>query len=119
MRYNHVGEIARVISNLLDVENDDRARGVVDQVDDVVQRGRHHVDVFAVERRDERLVQTSRNVVCQFVAGVLEPLDSLGILLVVTVLVGQHLLQLARGRRDVERHLREQIKILIFFWKEA
>ncbi len=55
----------------------------------------------------------------EFVAGVLESLDALGILAVSVVLVGQHLLQLARGRRDVERHLREQVEVLIFFGKQA
>ncbi len=55
----------------------------------------------------------------KLVAGVLKSLDALCILAVVVVFVGEHLLQLARRRRDVERHLREQIEILIFFGKQA
>ena len=55
----------------------------------------------------------------QLVAGMLHAFDSLGIRTIVVVLVSQHLLQLASRRRDVERHLREQIKILFFFRKQA
>src|SRR3712207_8212319 len=38
---------------LADVVHDDGARRVVDEVDDVVERAREHVDVLAVEGGDE------------------------------------------------------------------
>src|ERR1043165_4090368 len=115
----YIREILRIFGGFLDIENDDRARGVVNQVDDIVERRRHHVNVFAIERRDERLVQARGDIMCEFVAGVFESLDALRILGVSMVLVGQHLLQLARGGGDVERHLREQVEVLVFFGEQA
>ena len=56
---------------------------------------------------------------CELVAGVLEALDALRIFSVSVILVGQHLLQLARRRGDVQRHLREQVEVLVFFGKQA
>ena len=116
---DHFGKVEPVLGDFLDVENDDCASGVINQVNDVVERRRHHVNVFAIEWSDEGLVQTSRDIMSELVARVLESLDALRILGVIVVLVGQHLLQLARGRGDVERHLREQVEVLMFFGEQA
>ena len=37
--HNYIGKTASVVGNLMHVENDDGARSVIDQVDDIVKRG--------------------------------------------------------------------------------
>ena len=78
------------------VEPDVRG-GFVDGVDDVVERAGEHVDVFAVERRDEGPVQALDDFVRQVVAGVFDVLD--GVRLVPQRPVRrEHLLQQHRAR---------------------
>src|SRR5258705_12936080 len=47
-----------------------------------------------------------------------EPFDTLRILSEIPVLIGEHLLEFASGRGDVNRHLDKEIKILFFFWEK-
>ena len=53
----------------------DDGRGGVDGVDDVVERAGERVDVLAIERRDEGLVQALNHLVRQVVAAMLDFLD--------------------------------------------
>jgi hypothetical protein len=55
----------------------------------------------------------------EFVAGVLESLDSLGVFPIVVILVRKHLLQLARSITDVDGHLSEEVKVLLLFRQEV
>jgi hypothetical protein len=74
--FDDVGEVTRVVCNLFNVEDNYRPGCVVNKIYDVIQCRRHHVDVFPVEGRDERLVEASRNVVSQLIAGVFQALYS-------------------------------------------
>ena len=72
-------ELARVGPHALDlVEPDDGGRGV-DRVHDVVEDARERVDVFAIERRDERAMQALDDLVGDEVALVLDFLDLVGL----------------------------------------
>jgi hypothetical protein len=84
---DNVGEVAGVRLYLLHVEIDDRPGRVINQVNDVIQCGRHHVDVFAIERRDKGFIQLRRNSVGQLITGVFQPLDAARIFPVVMVFV--------------------------------
>src|ERR1700733_11729361 len=57
----------------------DAACGGVDEVQHVVNATAEGLDIFAIERRDERLVQASEQSVSEVVTGVFDILDALGI----------------------------------------
>ena len=63
---------SRRLAGMEDLQPAGRA---VDQVDDVVQPRGEHVDVLAVERRDEHPVEPGHDVVGDLVGLVLQPLD--------------------------------------------
>ena len=70
---------ARARAHAVDVvEPDDRRRGI-DRVHDIVERTRQRVDVFAVQRRNERAVQTLDDLVGEEVALMLDFLDFVGL----------------------------------------
>ena len=52
--------------------DDEEIAGFVDEVEAVVEVGRQRLQVFAVERRDERGVNALDDLVVQFVAAVLD-----------------------------------------------
>src|SRR5437870_12603669 len=108
----------RVITNRSYVKNYDCARRVVDEIDNVIEGAGHGVDVFAIKRRDEGLIKFRGNGMSQLVTSMFEPLNALRILLVVVLLVREHLLQLARGFRDVHGHLHEEVKVLFLSRQE-
>jgi hypothetical protein len=118
---NHVGKGACVRRAFLNVEHDHRARGVVDEINHVIERGGEHVDVFAVERGDERFVEAGGDGVRQFVAGVLDSLDALsvGVVIAAVARVGHHLDEDFRGIENVGGHLREEREILILAGQKA
>ena len=59
---------------------DEAAGGGVDQVDNVVELAAELVDVFAVQRSDEGLVELGKDVVSDLVALVLDGFDILDLL---------------------------------------
>src|SRR5580658_7591677 len=64
----------------VDAIEDETAGGGVDEVDDVVELVAERVDIFAVKRRDESLVQLDEEMVGDFVAFVLDGFDDLHLL---------------------------------------
>src|SRR6185503_12295022 len=50
--HNYIGKVPSVPFDFLDVVIDDRPGGVVDEIDNVIERGGHRVNVFAIERSD-------------------------------------------------------------------
>jgi hypothetical protein len=46
---------------------------------------------------------------------VFHALDALGVFGVIVILVGQHFLQLTRSVGNVNSHLEEEVKVLLFF----
>ena len=87
---------------------------MIDGVHDRVERGREGVEVFAVERRDERAVQTLNRVVRQRVAAVLGVADGVD-LGDVRRIGGQQLLEEQRGGLDFGRHLAVEVEELLVF----
>src|SRR5207249_776789 len=61
----------------IDAIKDKAAGGGVDEVDDVVQLAGELVDIFAVKRRNEGLIELGEDIVGDLVAGVLDGLDDL------------------------------------------
>jgi hypothetical protein len=98
---NHAGQLARRLGRLVNVIHYDRSRGAVDQIDYVIQRFRHHVDVFSIERRNERLIQAGRDIMRQIVTGVLDAFNALHILLIVAIAMRKHFHQCPGGVIDV------------------
>jgi hypothetical protein len=47
-----------------------------------------------------------------------QTLDPLRVFAVVVILVREHFFQLTSGSRDIERHLRKQIEVLLLFWQK-
>ena len=92
----------------MNVVHDDRARGAVDQIDHIIECFRHQVNVFAIKRRNERLIQTRRHVVGQIVAGMFDALDALNVFLIITIAMGHHLYERLGRVVYVGSHLREQ-----------
>ena len=84
--------------------------GAEDEIEDVIERRGQQVNVFAVEGRDEGLVQLDQDAVRHVVAAVLDLLDLLhgsGHLLIVVVVqqVGQDLRTLDHVVRDFREHV--------------
>src|SRR5258705_1785941 len=71
-------QVLRRLDRLVDLEQHDPVHGGVDEIEDVVDAADELVDVLAVERRDEGLVQALDRLVRQFVADVLEVLHLAG-----------------------------------------
>ena len=59
----------------VDVVDHERLGDRLDPVDDVVQSRRELVDVLAIERRDERVLEPSRDLLVDLVTALLECLD--------------------------------------------
>src|ERR1700721_37948 len=68
------------LSGGVDAVEDEAAGGGVDEVDDVVELVAERVDIFAVKRRDEGLVQLDEKMVGDFVAFMLDGFDDLHLL---------------------------------------
>ena len=101
-------QLARAGPHRVDaVERDQRGR-VVDGVHDVVERTRQRVDVLAVDRRDEGLVQPLDDLVRQEVALVLDFLDLVR-LVGDRRIDGEHLFEQARARAELVGHHHEVV----------
>jgi hypothetical protein len=111
---NHVGELSRIVRTLVHVVHHHGARRLVDEIDNVVERARQRVYIFAVEGRDERLVELGRDGMRQIIARMLDGLDALGVLDIIAVLIREHLDEHARRVVNVRSHLREKREVLLF-----
>ena len=83
------------------------ASGRIDQVDHIVHGAAKLVDVFAVERRDERLIEFPENLVRNLVAVMLDGLDALHLFGHARV-VFEHLYERVRSHDNVFRLLLKQ-----------
>ena len=90
-------QLARAEADRVEPVEADQRRRRVDRVHHVVERAGQRVDVFAVERRDERAVQPLDDLVRQEVALVLDFLDLVG-LVPDRALGREHLLEQPRRR---------------------
>src|SRR5688572_22830379 len=75
-----VGEVLRLGRHLADVVEVHRVRNVLGEVEDVVHLRDQLVDLVAVERRDERLVQQRERLAHDLVAALLDRLDRVRVL---------------------------------------
>ena len=69
------GQLLGLLHRRLDLVEAEEVGDLLDVVDDVVERGGERVDVLAVDRRDERLVQAVDDVVRDAVALLLADQD--------------------------------------------
>src|SRR5581483_5701614 len=90
---NHTRQLARAGTDTLEMVERNQRRRIVDRIHDVVQRSREQMDVLAVDRCDERLVEALDDVVREEVALVLDFL---------------HLVRAIRQWRVDREHLIEQ-----------
>ena len=99
------------------IEHEAARRGV-DQVDHVVQPAAKFVNVFAVERRDEGLIELGQDGVRDFVAVVLDRLDFLNLFGNAGVVL-QHTEQSLRADNDVVGLLVKKVEKSLFARKKA
>src|SRR5918999_1043060 len=107
----HPGELLRLRHRRLDLVEPEVVGDLLGVVHDVVERGGELVDVLAVDRRDERLVEPLDDVVRDPVAVLLADQDVARELAAVGV-VAQHLLEQPGGAQDVAAGLLEQVEEL-------
>ena len=74
---DHVRHLLRRLAHLVDVQHDDAACRAVEPVDHVVQPRREQMDVLAIDRRDEALVDPGVDREGQDVRLMLDVLDLL------------------------------------------
>ena len=75
---HHDGLGDRRLGHVANAVHDDLARGLVDVIADVVEPARERVQVLAVVRHDERVVEQAHELVGELVADGLELADPLG-----------------------------------------
>ena len=97
---------------------DERVRGLLDEVDDVVEGADQGVDVLAVERGDERRLEPPADLVAELVAAVLGVADLPGALLG-GVVRAEHRLEQPGRPEDVRRVLREHVEEALFAGDQA
>ena len=68
-------QLAHSGNHFRDVVERDERRGGIDRIHDVIERARERVNVFAIDRRHERLVQPLNDLVRQKIALVLDLTD--------------------------------------------
>ena len=107
----HVGQLLRLLHRRLDLVEAEEVGDLLDVVDDVVERGGQLVDVLAVDRGDERLVEPPDDVVRDPVAVLLADQDVAGQLAALGVVREQPLEQLGRAQ-DVAAGLLEEVEEL-------
>ena len=105
------GERLGLLHRRLDLVEAEVVGDLLGVVDDVVERGRQLVDVLAVDRGDERLVEALDDVVRDPVAVLLADEDVAGQLVALGE-VPQHLLEQAGRAQDVASGLLEQVEEL-------
>jgi hypothetical protein len=92
--------------------------GRVDQVDHIVHGAAKLVDVLAVERRDERLIEFPENLVRNLVAVMLDGFDALHLFRHARV-VFEHLYERVRSHDDVLRLLLKQNEEIPIMWRKS
>src|SRR4051794_38933107 len=107
----HVGELLGLLEGRLDLVEAEVVGDLLGVVDDIVERGRERVDVLAVDRRDEHLVEAADDVVRDPVALLLADQDvarHAGVLRV----AAQHLVEQVGRAHDVAGGLLEEVEEL-------
>src|SRR4051812_30659516 len=107
----HVGELLGLLEGRLDLVEAEVVGDLLRVVDHVVERGRERVDVLAVDRRDEGLVEPPDDVVGDPVPVLLADEDVAGELAALGER-DEHVLEQARGAQDVAAGLLEEIEEL-------
>ena len=105
----HPGELLRLRHGRLDLEEAEVVGHLLGVVDHVVERGGELVDVLAVDRGDEGLVEALDDVVRDPVAVLLADQDVASELAALRE-VAQHLLEQPGGAQDVAARLLEQVE---------
>src|SRR5918999_2543825 len=105
------GHLGRLVHRRLDAVQAEEVGDLLDEVDDVVQRRRQRVDVLAVDRRHERLIQALDDVVGDPVALLLAD-HHLARELAAVRPVLEHALEQLGGADDVGSRLLEQVEEL-------
>ncbi len=95
-----------------------RARGGLDGVHDVVERGREGVDVFGIDRSQKRLVQAPDSTMGDPVALVFEVFQLFPRLLRMIVMI-EHFLESLGAGECVLRRLLEKVEKLFFVGNEV
>ncbi len=113
-----VGEFAGAVAQVLHAIQTDAATGRVDHVHHVVEIQDERVDVFAIQRRDERLVQPIEGVVGDLVALVFERLEFVGRGPARHV-AREHVDEDDRGLADLLRELDEVVEEATIFRDQA
>src|ERR1017187_2751880 len=103
--------------NAFDLVEGDRVPNLLDVVEDIVQSRGQRIDVLAIERRHERAVQRSHQLVCDVVAGVLQVLDG-DLLLRKRRQVFQALAQQLRRGHDGRHVLVEELVEASVAWQQ-
>src|SRR4051794_39790563 len=106
-----VRELLRLLERRLDLVEAEVVGDLLGVVDHVVERGRERVDVLAVDRRDEGLVEPPDDVVGDPVPVLLADEDVAGELAALGER-DEHVLEQARGAQDVAAGLLEEIEEL-------
>lgn len=96
----HIAECQRSGANMADAVKDEPAGGGVDQVDYIVHSTGQFVNVFAIERSNESLIQFAENLMRDFIAGVLDRFDALDLFGNTCVML-QHANKCLSARDDV------------------
>src|SRR3954447_4382893 len=107
----HVGEALRLLHRRLDLVEPEVVGDLLGVVDDVVERRGEAVDVLAVDRRDEGLVEAPDDVVRDPVALLLADQDVAGQVRPLGI-GAQHLVEQVGGADDVAAGLLEQVEVL-------
>src|SRR3989338_3841840 len=110
-------DLLRLREHLLHLEQDEALRHGFHEIHDIIEVGGQPVDILAVDRRDERLVQPLHDLVGELVGIMLEPFQPLGVLAErIETLRGLHE---HTGRLHEPIDLRfEQIKERLFLWNQ-
>ena len=117
-REDDARQFAGVRADRVDLIEPQDRRGIVNRVDHVVERPREGVDVFAVERRHEGLVEPLDDFVGNEVALVLDFLDLVR-LVPKRLRGGEHFLQQGGAVLDLLRHSDEIVEEPLFLGNQS
>src|SRR5262249_2685938 len=109
---------ARVFRWPLNSVENDALGGVFDGVDNVIQPASQRMNIFAVDRSNESLIQFLDDFVSEQITVVLDLFNLVGVVGAMIEIV-EEFLQQKRAFRYVRRHAIKHIEILIFFWQQA
>src|SRR4051794_14904499 len=115
--HEHVGEPLRLLEGRLDLVEPEVVGDLLRVIHDVVERRGERVDVLAVDRGDEHLVEAADDVVRDPVALLLADEDVAGERGILGV-AAQHLVEQIGGTQDVARRFLEQVEELAILGDE-